>query len=61
MLFLRTVVLVMLAAGLACFVIYATTGNVRFRVLGVRIVSWTIVAGLVFFGVLFLERAADFF
>ena len=34
------------------------TGQVRYRVIGVRIVKWTIVAGLGFFGVLILERLA---
>jgi hypothetical protein len=60
MLFLRAVVLLMLGAGLICFAVYATTGKQQYRALGTRIVKWTIVAGLVFFGVLFFERVAEF-
>ena len=61
MLFLRSVVLLMLGAGLICFLVYALSGDLRYRVLGVRIVRWTIFAGLVFFGVLFLERVGKIF
>lgn len=60
MLFLRTVVLLMLGAGVACFGIYAVTGSMQYRRFGTRIVKWTIVAGLVFFAVLFVERVAKF-
>ncbi|HEX7441851.1 MAG TPA: hypothetical protein VF319_17335 [Caldimonas sp.] len=60
MLFLRALVVLMLGAGVACFAIYAVTGSARYRSLGVRIVKWTVVAGLVFFGVLILEWVAPF-
>ena len=56
MLFLRTVVLLLLGAAVFCFGVYAWTGSVQYRHLGVRLVAWTIAAGLVFFGVLFAER-----
>jgi hypothetical protein len=39
-----------------CFAMYLGTGRPRFRVLGIRIVKWTVVAGLGFFAVLILER-----
>jgi len=58
MLLLRAVVLLLLGAGVVCFLAYATTGNLRWRALGTRLVTWTIVAGLVFFAVLFFERVA---
>lgn len=60
MLFLRALVLLMLGAGLVCFGVYVYTGETRYRALGVRIVKWTLVAGLVFFGVLIAERVAEF-
>ncbi|MEO7010191.1 MAG: hypothetical protein ABI156_13665 [Caldimonas sp.] len=60
MLLLRSVVLLLLGASLVCFVAYATTGRLQYRVLGIRVVKWTIVAGLVFFGVLILERVVPF-
>lgn len=56
MLFVRTVVLLLLGAAVLCFGVYAWTGSVRYRRLGVRLVAWTVAAGLVFFGVLFAER-----
>jgi hypothetical protein len=59
MLFLRAVVLLMLGAGLGCFVAYALTGKPRWRALGVRLVRWTLAAALVFFGVLILERVPE--
>ena len=43
-----------------CFVVYAMTGQVRYRALGLRLVKWTIAAGLVFFAVLFIERLVRF-
>jgi hypothetical protein len=56
MLLLRAVVLLMLGAGLLCFVVYAFTGELRYRLLGVRLVTWTLVAAFVFFAVLIVER-----
>ncbi len=58
MLIFRWVVLLLLVAGLVSLAMFIGTGQVRYRVLGVRIVKWTIVAGLGFFGVLILERLA---
>ena len=58
MLIFRTIVLLLLVAGLLCFAMYIGTGQARFRVLGVRLVKWTVVAGLGFFAVLILERLA---
>ena len=58
MLIFRWVVLLLLVAGLVSLAMFIGTGQVRYRVLGVRFVKWTIVAGLGFFGVLILERLA---
>ena len=56
MLFVRWVVLLMLVAAGISFALYAATGQVRFRHFGLVVLKWTIAAGLVFFGVLILER-----
>ena len=58
MLIFRWIVLLLLVAGLLSLAMFIGTGQVRYRVIGVRIVKWTIVAGLGFFGVLILERLA---
>ena len=58
MLIFRWIVLLLLVAGLVCFAIYLGTGQQRFRMLGIRIVKWTVIAGLGFFAVLILERLA---
>ena len=55
MLMFRWVVMLLFAAGLVCFAMYVGTGQVRYRVLAIRIVKWTLVAGLGFFAVLILE------
>ena len=58
MLVARWIVLLFLVAGLLCLALYVGTGQQRFRVLGVRIVKWTVIAALGFFAVLILERVA---
>lgn len=58
MLIFRWVVLLLLAAGLVSMAMYVGTGQPRYRVLAVRIVKWTLIAGLGFFAVLILERIA---
>jgi hypothetical protein len=56
MLVFRTIVLLLLVAGLLCFALYIGTGQARWRALGIRIVKWTVIAALGFFAVLLLER-----
>jgi len=58
MLVFRWLVLLLLVAGMLCFAMYVGTGQLRYRVLGIRIVKWTVVAALGFFAVLILERMA---
>ena len=58
MLIFRWIVLLLLVAGLVCFAMYLGTGQQRFRMVGVLIVKWTVIAGLGFFVVLILERLA---
>mgnify|MGYP003560919214 FL=1 len=45
-------------AGLLCFAMYIGTGQPKWRFMGIRIVKWTVIAGLGFFAVLLLERMA---
>ena len=56
MLVFRLVFGLLLVAGVLCFAMYAATGVRRWRQTGVRIVRWTVFAGLGFFAVLLLER-----
>ena len=55
MLIFRWIVLLLMAGGLLCFAMFIGTGQQRYRVLGIRIVKWTVIAGLGFFAVLILE------
>ena len=52
----RGILLLLLVAAVACFVMYMVTRQAGWRVLGLRLVTWTVVAGLVFFAVLAIER-----
>jgi hypothetical protein len=54
----RALMLLLLVASAVSFVFYAATGQVRFRVLGLRVLIGALVAGFVFFAVLIAERIA---
>ena len=56
MMIARWIVLLLLLAGVLCFALYVGTGEMRWRILGLRIVRVTVVVALAFFGVLILER-----
>jgi hypothetical protein len=58
MLIVRWILLLLLTAAVVCGAMYVATGQARFKLLGVRIVKWTVFALLGFFGVLILERLA---
>ena len=58
MLIFRWLVLLLLAGGLLSMAMYVGTGQQRWRLLGIRIIKWTVIAGLGFFAVLILERMA---
>jgi hypothetical protein len=58
MLIFRWILLLLLVAGLVSFAMYVGTGQARFRVFGIRVVKWAVIAGLGFFAVLILERMA---
>jgi hypothetical protein len=59
MLAFRIVFGLLLASGLACFVIYALSGQVHWRRLGWLIIKWTLVAAAGFFAVLIVQRFVD--
>lgn len=56
MLIARLVIGLLLFAAILCFALSIATGQPRWRRLGLVIMKWTLVAGLGFFAVLFLER-----
>ena len=56
MLVFRWLVLLMLLGAVVLFVLYAGTGQMRFKHYGLTLLKWTLIAGLGFFGVLILER-----
>ena len=56
MLIARWLVLLLLGAGLVCLSLYLATGQLRYRLLGVRLIKWTVIAGLGFFAVLIVEE-----
>lgn len=59
MLALRYVVVLLLGAAAVCFALSIATGDVRWRRRGLVIFKWTILAGLGFFAVLFVERLIE--
>lgn len=56
MLIARLVVGLLLLASILCFAMAIGTGQAVWRRRGLIILKWTLLAGLGFFGVLFLER-----
>jgi hypothetical protein len=52
----RTVLFLLLVAGLLCFAMYVGTGQRQWRNRGLIIVKWTVIAAFGFFAVLILER-----
>ena len=55
----RALLLVLLLGAAGCFVAYVVTGQARFRGYGLRLVAWTVGAGLVFFAVLIVQRLLE--
>jgi hypothetical protein len=52
----RFLMLLLLVASGISFALYAATGQVRYRVFGLRVLFGAIVAGFVFFAVLIAQR-----
>ena len=55
---LRLLFGLLLLASAVCFAMYIGTRVPVWRTRGVRLLTWTLVAAVVFFGVLILERLA---
>ncbi len=55
----RTLVLLLLLASAVLFALYAGTGNVKYKRLGLVIFKWTVLAALGFFAILFVQRLAE--
>jgi hypothetical protein len=55
----RVLIFLLLLASIGCFVAYAVTRQRRYFNVGLVIVKWTVIAGLVFFGVLIVERLLE--
>jgi hypothetical protein len=53
---LRLVFGLLLLASVVCFAMYVGTKAPVWRVRGVRVLKWTLIAAVVFFGVLTVER-----
>ncbi len=54
----RALFLFLFIASVACFLMYVTTGQVRYRHWGVRVLVATVGTGLAFFAVLAVLRVA---
>ena len=59
MLLVRWLVLLLLVSGIVCLGLSLLPGKQRLRRIGVLLIKWTVVAGLVFFGVLIVERVLE--
>jgi hypothetical protein len=55
---LRLVFGLLLLASVLCFAMYVGTRQVVWRERGLSVLKWTLLAAVVFFGVLVLERLA---
>ncbi len=58
MIVFRWLILLLLIAAIVCFGLYVGTNQPRWRMLGLSILKWTVIAALGFFAVLILERLA---
>ena len=58
MLLFRWLILLFLLGAVVSFMLYAGTGQARFKRFGLVILKWTLIAAFGFFAVLILERVA---
>ncbi len=56
MLIVRGAFLLLLLAAAICFGIYASTGDMRYRRVGLATLKWTVGVGVFFFAVLIVQR-----
>lgn len=59
MLLFRWIAGLLAVAAVLCFAMFIGTGEAAWRRRGVLIVKWAVIAALVFFAVLILERLAE--
>ena len=55
---LRALVIAMLAASALLFLLFAFTGQARYKRFGLVVLKWTLLAGFGFFAVLIAQRLA---
>lgn len=55
----RVLMLLMLVASGVSFVLYAATGQMRYRRFGLNLLIWTLGAAFVFFAVLIVENLVE--
>jgi hypothetical protein len=58
MLLFRWLILLFLLSAVVSFMLYAGTGQARFKQFGLIVLKWTLIAAFGFFAVLVLERVA---
>jgi hypothetical protein len=58
MLFLRWLLLALLIGAAVSFLLFALTGQARYKRYGLITLKWTLIAGFVFFAVLIAQRLA---
>jgi hypothetical protein len=58
MLFFRWLVLFLLLAAGVSFALFVATGQAKYKLVGLKILQWTLIAAFGFFAVLILERIA---
>ena len=58
MLLFRWLILLLLLSAVVSFMLYAGTGQARFKQFGLIVLKWTLIAAFGFFAVLVLERVA---
>lgn len=56
MLIFRWLAMLLLLAAAVCFALYAGTGQARYKRFGLVIFKWTIIAAVVFFAVILVDR-----
>ena len=56
MLALRWLILLPLIAAVVCFMLFAVTGQAKFKRIGLLVLKWTLAAAFVFFAVLIFDR-----
>lgn len=58
MVLFRWVILLSLVSAIFLFVLYAATGQLRFKTWGLIVLKWTLIAAFGFFAILIADRVA---